>query len=163
MRALGQAAPSLTPADATAFIARASRDQNLLLGIWARETHTPIGFYMLEIEAAHKVGTISLVIGEDEALRQAASIETARALVDWAFIVRKLDKIAARVAAFNTITADWLSSRMTLEGRLREQIILADGSRADVLLFGLLRGEWAAVRRWSVENQANRHPAPDAP
>lgn len=157
--ALGQVPITHSIERTVAYIASFDQIRSYIFGIRVRSTDALVGFYTFQIDP-HETGSINLVIGEEGALRQAVAIETARALVDWAFNERGLEKVTARVAESNRITANWLGTRMTLEGCLREQIKLPDGSRVGVLMFGLLKREWQAVRSWSVENQAQRHPTP---
>lgn len=155
--ALAESAPKWSVEQWAAYIGSFDHVKNHMFGIFERASGQPVGFYTLEISPKHNTGSITLVIGADGALRQAVAIETARALTDWAFDIRGLDKLTAKVASHNQITKDWLATRMTLEGTLRDQIRRADGSREDVLLYGLLKREWPAMRAWSIENQTLRH------
>ena len=157
--ALAQAPRELSEASAHAYIERFDNRTEFLLGIWTRDEAEArlLGFYTLHIDPCHRVLTVSLAIGEEDALNQAVAVETARALVDWAFGGAGLEKVVAQVAETNRLTADWLGTRMQLEGRLRDEIRNSDGTgRVTVLRFGLLKSDWAAVRERSIRRQAER-------
>jgi RimJ/RimL family protein N-acetyltransferase len=155
--ALEQAPRELSEAAAAAFIDRFDNRTSFLLGIWTRDEARLLGFYTLHVDPRHLVLTVSLAIGEEDALNQAVAVETARAVVDWAFDKAGLEKVVAQVAETNRLTADWLGTRMQLEGRLRDEIRASDGtSRITVLRFGLLKSDWAAVRERSIRRQAER-------
>lgn len=155
--ALAQTPRALSDEAVHRYIEEFDNRTSLLLGIHRRFTEELLGFYTFHINTRHLTGTATLVVGEDEALNQAVAVETARAIVDWAFDRIGLEKIIAQVAETNIITAHWLGSRMQLEGRLRDEIKSADGnSRVTVLRFGLLRSEWAGVRKRSLARQQQR-------
>lgn len=151
--ALAQAPATRSPEQLAAYIASFDRVNDHIFGIGVKATGDLVGIYTLKVDPVHLTGAITIVIGKESALQQAIARETARALVDWAFDHRGVEKIAARVADTNRITSGWLGSRMTLEGHLREHIRLPDGSRAGVLLYGLLKSEWPAVRERSIQRQ----------
>jgi RimJ/RimL family protein N-acetyltransferase len=155
--ALEQVPREFSVAAAVAFIDRFDNRTSFLLGIWTREEARLLGFYTLHVDPRHLVLTVTLAIGEEDVLNQAVAAETARAVVDWAFDRAGLEKLVAQVAETNRLTADWLGTRMQLEGRLRDEIRGSDGtSRVTVLRFGLLKSDWAAVRERSIRRQAER-------
>ena len=154
--ALAQPPRALTAAGAKAYIARFDNRTSFLLGIYERSSERLLGFYALQVDRRHLTATGSLVVGEEEALNQAVAAETARAIADWAFETAGLEKLIAQVAETNTLVANWLGTRMQLEGRLRDEVRTGDGRRLTVLRFGLLRSEWAAVRARSIARQAER-------
>jgi RimJ/RimL family protein N-acetyltransferase len=68
--------------------------------------------------------------------------EAARRMVEYGFGERRLDKVWARVLAFNDASARVLERvGFEHEGTLREQVF-ARGRRVDVERYGLLESEW---------------------
>lgn len=96
------------------------------------------------------MAAISVVIGDERSTRKGTGEETARALIDWLFGPRGLDKVFARVLASNSICTAWIGSRLSLEGRLRRHVLPPDGNREDILLYGLLKEDWPRLRAGSV-------------
>ncbi|QAY75906.1 GNAT family N-acetyltransferase [Sphingosinicella sp. BN140058] len=162
---LAQSARDVGERGARAFLAGFDNRESFALAIVRNEDGAALGFYTLKVDWRHLTLTITLVVGEAEALEQAVAAETARAIVDWAFSSGGLEKVIALVAETNTVVAGWLGTRMQLEGRLRDEIRAeATGRRVTLLRFGLLKSDWAKVRARSVHRQAERgFPLADAP
>lgn len=105
----------------------------------------PEGMMSVNMDGRHLIADLDVVIGarttrshDGHTLLEAAG----RAAVRWAFLDVGMQKIMARVLARNARTADWAGRYMRLEGTLRGHVRLPDGSRHDVLQYGLLRDEW---------------------
>jgi len=154
---MARAPRRLSESSAAAYIDSFDNRRSFLLGIHDRSDDRLIGFYTMHIDPQHLTATVSLVVGEPDALDQAVAAETARTLADWAFERGGLYKLIAIVVESNTLVADWLGKRMQLEGRLRDELLSEDKTtRLTVLRFGLLRPDWAGVRERSLKRQAER-------
>jgi len=105
----------------------------------------PEGMVSIRMDGRHLVADLDVVIGMRTTRTRDGQtmLETVgRSVVRWAFVDVGMQKIMARVLARNSRTAAWAGTHMRMEGTLRGHARLPDGSRHDVLQYGLLRDEW---------------------
>lgn len=114
-------------------------------GQWAIELDgRVVGHVGLNIDSRRQVGELGYSIGEAFWSRGLAT-EAVRAVVEYAFSVRGLPKVWAETRAANA--GSWRVMEkvgMAREGVLRSHTFARDGTRADLVRYGLLRGEWEA-------------------
>jgi ribosomal-protein-alanine N-acetyltransferase len=108
-----------------------------------------IGTVNLEVDSDNQIAMLGYAIGRDH-WGKGVALEAARAVVSWGFHTLNLAKIWASTDARHQ------RSRRVMEklGMKREGILRAhhpdrDGSRADQVMYGLLREEWAATANLS--------------
>ncbi len=78
---------------------------------------------------------------------QGLATEAVSAVTDYAFETFDLQKLYGALVEPNTGSARVLEKiGMQLEGRTREQVPIRDGTRVDVLHYGILREEWERRR-----------------
>ena len=142
---------------AQSFIAAFDDHVAYLLGIRSKDGRL-LGFLMAHIDAHQRSATVSIVLGERGSLRRHVGEEAVRALMDWLFTVRGVEKIIMQVAASNRVVIDWISPIIRLEARLIKELRGLDGARVDMLRFGTLREEWPDVKAASIERTIGRHP-----
>lgn len=150
---LGLADGQASPERIARLLAELDRVRDHALGIFRQRDDGLAGLYLVRVDPRHAVALLSVVA--DPALRgQGTATSIAVALVDWLF-ARGVAKVAARVAATNRPVIDWLTPRVRLEGRLRDELSSPDG-RVDLLLFGITRAEWPRRRAAALAMQAAR-------
>lgn len=123
------------------FIGSFDNRRKYIIGIVSRPTSELIGFYTIDVNQKHRMGQITVGIGDKRYLGKGVLAETAPALVDEFFMHRNLEKMNARVLARNTrMLFNFVhSKRFQLEGRLRKESLAPDGKRLDILTFGCLK------------------------
>jgi RimJ/RimL family protein N-acetyltransferase len=130
------------------YIASADNINRYLIGIFDKVSRIQIGFFMIEVENAHRLATFNVVIGEKPWWGKGVINETRAALLDHFFEQRGIEKACGTPltrnfpAVFNYKAQGWRH-----EGTLRGQrLSVSDGSRLDQYQFGILRSEWRAAR-----------------
>jgi [ribosomal protein S5]-alanine N-acetyltransferase len=104
-----------------------------------------IGTVNLEVDAANQIAMLGYAIARDH-WGKGIALEAARAVVSWGFEALSLAKIWASTDARHQGSRRIMEKLgMTREGTLRAQHRDRDGSRADEVIYGLLREEWAAT------------------
>lgn len=108
-----------------------------LVGIFDLRTRLMIGFYTLDVAAAHRAANITCGIGEESYQGKRVLWQTIDALLDHFFAYRSVDKITARVLAKNLgMLFNFIGNpRFVWEARLRRECLGLQGERLDVLLF----------------------------
>lgn len=132
------------------YVSRFDRLLDHLLVIRDAETAAPLGFATISINGPTRVATIAISIGERTRARDTQIVLSgaARAICTWVFETVGLRKLVVHVAKTNERTAGWVSERMTLEGELRDEIVLPDGTARTLLRYGMLRPEWDELKTW---------------
>jgi [ribosomal protein S5]-alanine N-acetyltransferase len=120
-----------------------------LIGIFEKASSTHIGFFIIEIDHAHRCATFNVVIGDKAWWGKGVVNETRAALLDHFFERRGIEKALGSPlarnfpAVFNYKVQGWRH-----EGTLRgHRLSVADGSRLDQYQFGLLREDWRKLRK----------------
>lgn len=141
---------SMSPADSQALVTvfLAFRDEHprskTQLAITVADTGELIGNVGVRRDAAgHPVADVGYELSPEHWGRGYAT-EAALAMRDWAFTNHDLSRLHAHCIAENTASANVLEKLgMMREGLLRDHVF-HKGRFWDVMLYGLLREEWAA-------------------
>jgi len=131
------------------YIAGFDNTHNYLIGIFDKTSRIQLGFFFIDVEAAHHTATFNVIIGEKSWWGKGVVNEARAALLDHFFDRLGMGKICGGPlsrnfpAIFNYKAQGWI-----YEGTLRGQFkSVVDGSRLDQLRFRLLADEWHAIRR----------------
>jgi RimJ/RimL family protein N-acetyltransferase len=117
---------------------------NFLFGIRTLHDDNLIGFIELgEVLWPHRSSWLAIGIGEVEQRGQGYGYEAMSLLLDFAFRELNLHRVQLTVFSYNS-AAIGLYEKLgfTREGTYRE-FLERDGQRHDMLLYGILRREWA--------------------
>ena len=119
-----------------------------LILVLEKDTHTPIGFFMVESDPSHRVANFNVVIGDKNWWGKGVVNEARAALLDYFFEQRGIEKACGSPLARNfPAIFNYKAQRWRHEGTLRGQwVSTTDGKRLDQYQFGLLRSEWRAAR-----------------
>lgn len=119
-----------------------------LFGVRPLENHTLLGILELDgILWPHRVTWISIAIGDPLQRGQGYGTEALQLALRFAFHELNLHRVALTVFAYNTrAIATYERMGFRHEGTHRE-FLERDGQRHDMLLYGLLRGEWEEGQR----------------
>jgi RimJ/RimL family protein N-acetyltransferase len=115
-----------------------------LFGVRLLNDDALIGYAELEgILWAHRVGWLSIALGDPASWGQGYGSETMRLLLAFAFDELNLHRVQLTVFGYNRrAIALYEKLGFRHEGVFRE-FIQRDGTRHDMILYGLLRQEWA--------------------
>lgn len=124
-----------------AYLASFDNMRQYFIGIFDRENGLMVGFYTLDVNQVHRFANITTGIGEREYLGKALLWKTIDALLDHFFTYRDIDKVGARILAKNygMLFNFRDNPRFVLEGVLRSECVVQDGSRQDVVVFAAFR------------------------
>jgi RimJ/RimL family protein N-acetyltransferase len=102
---------------------------------------------LYDIDALHRTAVLGISVGRRSEWGKGFGTDASTVTIRYGFQELNLHRIWLDVFAYNE-RAQTLYQRLgfTEEGRLREQLA-RDGRRYDVVLMGLLRGEWEAAGR----------------
>jgi RimJ/RimL family protein N-acetyltransferase len=116
--------------------------------IRAREDDRLIGKAVVNrIEWSNGNGWIELGIGSAEDRRKGYGTQAAQMLLRFAFAELNLFRVTARVPEYNKAAIAMLLKFGFTEEVRRRQALDRDGRRWDLLVFGLLKDEWAMQAR----------------
>ena len=144
-KALGRQPRDIGVDAARAYVERFDRLLAHLLLVRRNSDDVAVGMMIVHIDGANRLAWMDAGIGErgrDDS--QIALGMAAQATLAWIFDGIGLHKACAHVAEDNARTVEWMNRRFTLEATLREEVLLADGSRRTILRYGMLRSEWEA-------------------
>src|SRR5262245_10560698 len=119
-----------------------------LIVVLGKGSGVPIGFFMVELEAAHRLANFNVVIGDKSWWGKGVVNEARAALLDYFFEQRGIEKACGSPLArnfpaiFNYKAQHW-RHEATFRGH---RLSVTDGKRLDQFQFGLLRSEWRAAR-----------------
>ena len=128
-----------------------NRKNRLTHGIWLKGEARPIGLHMAHVTMPAGEAVTGLLIGEAAWRGKGVAVETKSAVIDHLFERVGVHRITSWANARNFASLH-LTMRLGMkqEARMREQVLLLDGSRADFLGFGLLRSDWDASKAGPV-------------
>ena len=106
-----------------------------------------IGFVDLTYKANNRVVAMTTIIGDRDYWGKNILLALADTAMEFIFETLGAEKITGEAMARNHPTV-FINKAMglTVEAVLRGEWRMADGSRADVLVFGMLREDWRAAR-----------------
>ncbi len=117
------------------------------LGIFCKRTGRFIGYYFVYVTLTWGLARTSVLIGDRDYWGTGAVLETRAALLDFLFDTVDLERVWGRVNAQNTPAVfNYKAHGFQVEGVLRDAYMLADGTRTDQVVFGLMREEWHEQR-----------------
>lgn len=134
--------PAMTLEQLRAMIAGSDCLNNHFIGIYTGDTKELIGFYQLSVNLQHRAALLTGGVGVPAYLGKDVLYSTVTALVQHFFAFRSIDKITARVIARNrrALFSFWKGGTpFMLEGVLRRECVLQDGSRGDVVVLAAYR------------------------
>lgn len=115
-----------------------------------RENDLRIGFVAVILIPLHGVASVNFVVGDRDYWGRNLLPATSDVLKEFIFETLGAVKISAHVVARNLpMIHSCKAVGLTVEGILKEEWRLADGKRADILVFGLLRKDWRITREES--------------
>ena len=116
-------------------------------GIWLKQGGTCIGLHVASVSVGARSAFVGVIVGERDWWAKGVVAEVRSAILDDCFTRLKLERVGAQVQARN-LASVYNHRRLgfTHEGTLRSAGIDRDGSRVDMLMFGMLREEWMARR-----------------
>lgn len=120
------------------FIRNFNNLTNYFIGIFDKSNNLLIGFYTLDINLKHRVGSISAAgIGETNYSGKTVFWATIDALLDYFYLYRGAEKIVARVLRKNVpmLFSFIKNPRFTLEAELKKECLGTNGERLDVIIF----------------------------
>jgi RimJ/RimL family protein N-acetyltransferase len=102
---------------------------------------------MVNASALSRTAIIGVLIGEKDWWGQGVVSEVREAIVEDCFERLKLERVWAQAHVRNLPSVyNHRKLGFVHEGTLRSAAVGSDGSRADMLVFGMLRAEWSARR-----------------
>ena len=124
------------------FIGRFDDKHNYLVGIFKNGLIK--GFYTVDVNLTHRVGIITAGISESASREDRVYWATIEAFIEHLFVYRALEKISARIFASNrAMLFNFMSAKLFQhEATLRKECISLDGTRQDVMVFSVLKGEF---------------------
>lgn len=108
----------------------------------AASTGTPQAYVSVLVSPSDGNARLDILVGDRRVHARSLLNHVTRALMPWMFERLKVRKVNVHVRADNPVTVAWLKQRMFLEGVLREEMALPDGTGVDIMRFGLLAREW---------------------
>jgi len=126
----------------------ADRNQAVMVVVSADGRSEPLGMGRLfNIHRREGYAFLEMLIAERQAVGRGCGVEAGKLMCGWGLDVLGLERIEAKVFAYNTLSINALKRNgFRLEGVLR-QAGFQDGRRCDMLVFGILREELEAQRR----------------
>lgn len=122
-------------------------------GIWPKSGGPCIGLHMITASAGSGTGIIGVLIGERDWWGEGVVSEIREAIIADCFQRLKLQRMTAQVRVRNLPSVyNHRKLGFVHEGTLRSAAIELDGTRVDMLVFGMLRSEWLARSESSREN-----------
>jgi RimJ/RimL family protein N-acetyltransferase len=131
------------------FVAQVTADPTSLTAlIIPAGSERPVGFVRLyQINLVERFAFLETAVADVRSMRRGWGIAASRLLLSYAMDVLDLQRVEAKVYAYNVLSINSLvRNGFVREGCLR-QARDYDGRRWDLLVFGILREEMAAQRR----------------
>lgn len=144
---LGRAPASFDMQGAAEYMQGFDRIANHLFIIRSRQDGQAKGMAAVRMDGRHLLADFDVIVGvattrTHDGQRMLAAV--GEALAAWVFAKVGIEKLVVRVLRRNRRTAAWANRNLVLEATLRGHVRLPDGSRHDVLQYGLLKSEWAS-------------------
>jgi RimJ/RimL family protein N-acetyltransferase len=139
-------------ADVVSYIDTFNQGQNLLLGIFDKQSGTHVGIFTVDINPALGHFLLNLLIGEPDYRNKHVTTSIAEPFLTYFFETRGLNTAMASVLSHNAPMIHWLKKNgWLLEQTLRQSAKShAGGTRLDVCLFSLRRETWRAWRKHAL-------------
>lgn len=125
------------------YISKFNNESSFHLGIYENAASKHIGNYSIYCDLDNKTASTNVLIGEKDWWGTGAVLSTREMVIHFLFENMNMYKITGTPMSRNTAAVfNYKKQGFKLEGNQREQIKLLDGSRSDLLYFGLLRSEF---------------------
>jgi RimJ/RimL family protein N-acetyltransferase len=139
----------MTRARESEWLNRVSNSEtDVVLGIAPRASNELIGMaglHAIDFRSRHCL--FGITIGVKEAWNKGYGTETARLLVEHAFLTLNLNRVGLHVHEYNERgVRAYEKAGFRREGRLRQEVF-RDGRYWDTFVMGVLRDEWLAARQ----------------
>jgi len=122
-------------------------------GIWPKSGGLCIGLHLLSVSPGSRTGTIGVIIGERDWWGKGVVSEIREAIIADSFERLNLQRMTAQVRVSNLASVyNHRKLGFVHEGTMRSAAVEADGTRVDMLVFGMLRSEWLARKERSRGN-----------
>jgi RimJ/RimL family protein N-acetyltransferase len=130
------------------YLSSADNVSRYIIGIFDKVSRIQIGFFLIDVDNAHRLATFNVVIGDKSWWGKGVVNEARAALLDYFFEERGIEKACGHPLARNfPAVLNYKLQGWRHEGTHRGQRrSIVDGSRLDQYQFGLLRDEWRAAR-----------------
>jgi RimJ/RimL family protein N-acetyltransferase len=138
----------LTRQELAKYIGGHDNYSRYLIGVFAKPTGVPIGFFFIDVDRAHDTATFNVIIGEKSFWGKGVVNEVRTALLDYFFEELHMAKVCGGPLSrnfpmiFNYKAQGWIHEG-TLRGHFKSVV---DGSRLDQIRFRFLPHEWQAAR-----------------
>ncbi|MDH7785447.1 RimJ/RimL family protein N-acetyltransferase [Ochrobactrum sp. 19YEA23] len=119
------------------FIVRFDNFHNYILGIFDRSNDSLVGFYTIDVNRNHKIGSLTTGIGDQKQRGKQTLWATIDDTLDHFYAERDIEKFTARILARNYAMLFNFknNSRFVLEGHLKQECLAPNGERLDLLVF----------------------------
>lgn len=125
-----------------------SRGSRICHGIWPKSGRDCIGLHLVNASALSRTATIGVLIAEKDWWGKGVVVEIREAILEDCFERLKLERVWAQANMRNLASVyNHRKLGFVHEGTLRSAVIAKDGTRVDMLVFGMLRAEWSARRQ----------------
>lgn len=117
------------------------------IGIFDRKKDLIVGFISVFFNTFHRTATINFNVGDRDYWGRDLVPELSGIGFEFVFEALQAEKITGRITARNFATVYIARTiGLSVEGILKKEWLLRDGTRADVLVFGLQRDDWRKQR-----------------
>jgi RimJ/RimL family protein N-acetyltransferase len=149
---LNMAPRSWKKADVVNYIHTFNQGQNLLLGIFDKQSGAHVGIFTVDINPAPGHFLLNLLIGEPGYRNKHVTTDIAEPFLTYFFETLGLNAAVASVLAHNAPMIHWLQKNGWQLDQTRKQAARshADGAPLDVCLFSLPRETWRARKLAAV-------------
>lgn len=119
------------------FVSRFDNFHNYILGIFDRADGKLVGFYTIDVNRAHKLGSLTTGIGDERERGKKTLWATIDPILDHFYAERDVEKFTARILArnFAMIFNFKNNTRFVLEAHLKRECLAPNGERLDLLVF----------------------------
>lgn len=117
-----------------------------------------IGFHIMAFAGGERSASTTIFVGDKSWRGKGVQREVSGAVIDHYFRAFSIDRVTGYIAKTNTISIrNALALGYKLEGTLREDFVLADGTKTDRLVFGMLRSDWQQRGAGSGAAEEGKH------
>src|SRR5262245_47409276 len=155
---LNMAPRSWKKADVVSYINTFNQGQNLLLGIFDKQSGAHVGIFTVDINPALGHFLLNLLIGEPDYRNKHVTTDIAEPFLTYFFETLGLNAAVASVLAHNAPMIHWLQKNGWRLDQTRKQAARshADGAPLDVCLFSLPRETWRARKKKALAQSDGR-------
>lgn len=125
------------------FIAGFDNYHHYFLGIFDLSDNHMVGFYTIDVNRMHKVGSLTTGIGDTSERGKRTLWATIDAILDHFYAERDIEKFTARILARNYAMLFNFknNTRFVLEAHLKNECLAPNGKRVDLLVFASFKAK----------------------